>query len=66
MRARDLPRSLHARIISFIAFILTTGAVVLSLAAWQYADIAAREAYDKLLIGGAIQIAENVFVQGAW
>ncbi|KJF72576.1 sensor histidine kinase [Agrobacterium arsenijevicii] len=64
MRARDLPRSLHARIISFIAFILTTGAVVLSLAAWQYADIAAREAYDKLLIGGAIQIAENVFVQG--
>jgi two-component system sensor histidine kinase TctE len=48
----------------FIAVILTAGAVFLGFAAWQYARIAAREAYDRLLVGGATQIAENVYVQG--
>jgi two-component system sensor histidine kinase TctE len=55
---------LHARIIVFIGFILGFGAIVLAFAAWQYAGIAARDAYDKLLIGGTIQVAENVYVQG--
>lgn len=64
MRPRDLRVSLHARIIAFIAAILLTGALVLGFAAWQYARVAARDAYDKMLIGGVIQIAENLYVQG--
>lgn len=47
-----------------LAAILLLGAAVLSLAAWQYAALAARDAYDKLLMGGAVQIAENIFLQG--
>lgn len=64
MQANDIRYSLHIRIIVFIALILGVGAVVLALAAWQYAGIAARDAYDKLLIGGTIQVAENVYMQG--
>ncbi|MBA8878933.1 sensor histidine kinase [Phyllobacterium myrsinacearum] len=64
MQSNDIRYSLHIRIIIFIALILGVGAVVLALAAWQYAGIAARDAYDKLLIGGTIQVAENVYMQG--
>jgi two-component system sensor histidine kinase TctE len=64
LRPRDLPLSLQARIMGFIALILTTGAIFLGLAAWQYARVAAQEAYDRLLVGGATQIAENIYVQG--
>ena len=64
MRLSESRASLHARIIAFIAAILCGGALLLGLAAWQYAAVAARDAYDKLLIGGAIQVAENLFVQG--
>ncbi len=55
---------MRVRIIAFIAAILAVGAVVLGIAAWQSAELAAREAYDRLLTGGTIQIAENVYVQG--
>ncbi|WP_341987464.1 sensor histidine kinase [Azorhizobium sp. AG788] len=64
MRLSESRASLHARIIAFIAAILCGGALLLGLAAWQYASVAARDAYDKLLIGGVIQVAENLFVQG--
>ncbi|WP_244642908.1 sensor histidine kinase [Phyllobacterium sp. 628] len=64
MPSNDIRYSLHTRIILFIGLILGIGAIVLALAAWQYAGIAARDAYDKLLIGGTIQVAENVYVQG--
>ncbi len=47
-----------------LAAILLLGAAALSLAAWQYAALAARDAYDKLLVGGAVQIAENIYLQG--
>lgn len=63
-RLSELRSSLRARIIAIVGAILAVGAVVLSIAAWQYASLAARDAYDKLLIGGAVQIAENVYVQG--
>ncbi|MGJ5199932.1 sensor histidine kinase [Bradyrhizobium sp. SZCCHNRI3052] len=61
---RDLRTSLRARLLIAIGAILAVGAVVLSLAAWQYAATAARDAYDKLLAGGAVQIAENIYMQG--
>jgi two-component system sensor histidine kinase TctE len=61
---RELRASLRARLLVAIAVILAVGAVVLSAAAWQYAATAARDAYDKLLVGGAVQIAENIYLQG--
>ncbi|WP_315701375.1 MULTISPECIES: sensor histidine kinase [unclassified Bradyrhizobium] len=61
---RKLSGSLRARLLVAIGAILAVGAVVLSFAAWQYAATAARDAYDKLLVGGAVQIAENVYLQG--
>lgn len=47
-----------------LSAVLAVGAVVLGLVAWQSASVAAQQAYDRLLSGGAVQIAENVFVQG--
>lgn len=64
MFAPDLQRSIRARITAFIAIILALGAVILGAAAYQTARLAAEDAYDRLLTGGAIQIAENIYVQG--
>ncbi|CAL75300.1 putative Two-component system histidine kinase [Bradyrhizobium sp. ORS 278] len=61
---REIKTSLRARLLIAIGAILAVGAVVLSLAAWQYAATAARDAYDKLLAGGAVQVAENIYMQG--
>ncbi|MGJ4944259.1 sensor histidine kinase [Bradyrhizobium sp. HKCCYLS1011] len=63
-RPRELRSSLRTRLLVAIGAILAIGAIVLSFAAWQYAATAARDAYDKLLVGGAVQIAENVYLQG--
>jgi len=63
-RLDDIRTSLRARLLVAIGAILSVGAVVLSVAAWQYAATAARDAYDKLLAGGAVQIAENIYMQG--
>ena len=60
----DFRRSLRARIFLFLAGVLAVGAVILGYLAWLSASDAAKEAYDKLLSSGAVQIAENVFVQG--
>jgi two-component system, OmpR family, sensor histidine kinase TctE len=37
---------------------------VLGAAAYGSAQLAAEDAYDRLLTGGAIQVAENIYVQG--
>jgi two-component system sensor histidine kinase TctE len=42
---------------------LTIAVIVLGTAAWYYAREAANEAYDRLLVGAAYQIAEAVTVQ---
>lgn len=63
-RLESLRTSLRARILALVGIMLALGALLLSFAAWEYAKVAARDAYDKLLIGGAVQIAENVYVQG--
>lgn len=52
--------SLFRRLIVLIASVLAFGAVILGAAAWIYARIAADEAYDRLLVGAALQIAESV------
>ena len=52
--------SLYRRLIGVNALILLVGALVLGWAAWLYARVAADEAYDRLLVGAALQIAESV------
>jgi two-component system sensor histidine kinase TctE len=64
LRLSDLRLSLRARIIAVLSAVLSAGAVVLGLAAWHSSSLAAEQAYDRLLTGGTVQIAENVYVQG--
>ncbi|MFC1458244.1 sensor histidine kinase [Microvirga arabica] len=56
--------SLFTRLIVLISVVLTLGAAALTTAAWYYARAAANEAYDRLLVGAAYQMAEAVNVQG--
>ncbi len=44
--------------------VVVSGAAALSLIARYYAGVAAERAYDQLLSGAAIQVAENLYVQG--
>lgn len=60
----DLRLSLRARIIAVLSAVLAGGAVALGLIAWHSAGLAAQQAYDRLLSGGAVQIAENIYLQG--
>ncbi len=52
--------SIYRRLIGINTLILLIGALVLGWAAWLYARVAADEAYDRLLVGAALQIAESV------
>lgn len=56
-------RSLYARVVLRIAFVLAFGGTALIVGAWFYARLAADEAYDRLLAGGALQIAENTWLK---
>jgi two-component system sensor histidine kinase TctE len=55
--------SLFGRLIGLIALVLVAGAGVLISAAWYYAHEAANQAYDRLLVGAAYQMAEAINVQ---
>lgn len=52
--------SLYRRLAGVITLVLAIGALVLGWAAWIYARVAADEAFDRLLVGAALQIAESV------
>ena len=52
--------SIYRRLVSVIAAVLAVGALILGWTAWIYARVAADEAYDRLLVGAALQIAESV------
>lgn len=56
--------SLFARLIALISLVLLAGAAALTSAAWYYAREAANDAYDRLLVGAAYQMAEALNVQG--
>jgi two-component system, OmpR family, sensor histidine kinase TctE len=56
-------RSLYSRIILVIALVFGAGSVILGTAAWFYARLAADDAYDRLLVGAALQIAESIYAQ---
>jgi two-component system, OmpR family, sensor histidine kinase TctE len=55
--------SIFARLIVLVSTMLTIAVVVLGTAAWYYAREAANQAFDRLLVGAAYQIAEAVTVQ---
>ncbi|MEE4015000.1 sensor histidine kinase N-terminal domain-containing protein [Roseibium sp. FZY0029] len=55
--------SLTARVAFGIAFLLISGGVIVSIAAFAYGREAARSAYDRLLLGAATGIASSITVQ---
>lgn len=63
-RADWFPRTLFGRTLLFIAGLVVLGALTLAVIARSYAGLAAERAYDQLLSGAAIQLAENLYVQG--
>ncbi|MHA6264675.1 sensor histidine kinase [Arenibacterium sp. CAU 1754] len=60
MPRRDL--SLGARVALAVAILLAAGGVLVSVAAFAYGRQAAQEAYDRLLVGAANDIAASVSV----
>ncbi|MCA1951983.1 MAG: sensor histidine kinase [Hyphomicrobiales bacterium] len=52
--------SLFRRLVLVITLVFGLAAAGLGSAAWIYARIAADEAYDRLLVGAALQIAESI------
>jgi two-component system sensor histidine kinase TctE len=57
-------KTLFGRTLLFIALVVATGAAALAVIARFYAGVAAERAYDQLLAGSTIQVAENLYVQG--
>ncbi|MEN3929793.1 sensor histidine kinase [Microvirga sp. W0021] len=55
--------SLFRRLALRICLVLAFGAAILISAAWYYARMAADDAYDRLLLGAALQISENLTVE---
>ncbi|PCE34316.1 sensor histidine kinase [Burkholderia ubonensis] len=58
------PKTLFGRTLLFIALVVASGALALAAIARYYAGVAAERAYDQLLAGAAIQVAEDLYVQG--
>ncbi|MBF9032815.1 HAMP domain-containing protein [Rhodobacterales bacterium HKCCE2091] len=61
--AERAPLSLTARLAFGITGLLIVGGLVLALAAFGYGRAAARETYDRLLVGAASDIAASVGVE---
>lgn len=54
--------SLFARLMVRAGFIVLLGAVSLVSAAWLYAHTAADDAYDRILVGAALQMVESLVI----
>ncbi len=63
MARLHLPHSLTARVLSAVVLILILGGLLVALSIWANGRLAAREAYDRLLLGAASDIAESVRIQ---
>jgi two-component system sensor histidine kinase TctE len=57
-------RSLTARVLRAVLALFMIGGVLLTLTAWMNGAQAARQAYDRLLLGAAADIAEAIRIQG--
>jgi two-component system, OmpR family, sensor histidine kinase TctE len=55
--------SLFSRLARRISLVLGIGVALLVTAAWYYAETAANKAYDRLLVGAALQMAESLAVE---
>lgn len=55
-------RSLTARLVIALSGLLIVGALILALAAFAYGRAAARDAFDRLLVGAATDIAASISV----
>lgn len=60
----SIRKTLFGRTLLFIALVVISGAITLACVARYYAGVAAEKAYDQLLSGAAIQVAENLYAQG--
>ena len=56
--------SLAMRLAFSVALVLVVGGTVVALAAFAYGRQAAQQAFDRLLIGAADQIAGSISIQG--
>ncbi|MGY2050257.1 sensor histidine kinase [Methylobacterium sp. JK268] len=56
--------SLFLRLVAVLGLVLGIGAALLLAAAWASARLAADQAYDRLLVGAALQIAETIASDG--
>lgn len=56
--------SLYTRLALRVSAVIAASAAVLLAAIWYTTQMAANEAYDRLLTGNALQIAENTWLQG--
>ncbi|MGC4242861.1 MAG: sensor histidine kinase N-terminal domain-containing protein, partial [Herbaspirillum sp.] len=54
-------RSLYTRLVVRVGAVLLVSAAVLLIAIWISTQLAARQAYDRILAGSALQIAENTW-----
>lgn len=54
-------RSLYTRLVIRVGAVLLVSAAVLLIAIWISTQFAARQAYDRILSGSALQIAENTW-----
>ncbi|MBI0328958.1 sensor histidine kinase [Burkholderia plantarii] len=63
-RADWFPKTLFGRTLLFITCVVVSGALALAVITRFYAGVAAERAYDQLLSGAVIQVAENLYVQG--
>ncbi|MCW5299031.1 sensor histidine kinase [Herbaspirillum lusitanum] len=56
-------RSLYTRLVMRVGIVLAISSAVLLIAIWISTQLAANEAYDRILSGSALQIAENTWYQ---
>lgn len=57
------PNSLYTRLVTRIGLVLAISATVMLFVIWWTTNVAARQAYDRILTSSALQIAENTWYQ---
>lgn len=57
-------RSLSSRVVTGVLSLLFVGGIIVAIASFAYGRQAARQAYDRLLLGAANDIAESITIVG--
>lgn len=61
--ARGGQRTLLSRVMIGVLSLLVLGGIVVAIATFEYGRSAARQSFDRLLVGGAQDIAESISIQ---